>query len=371
VASRFCSFCAAIVLVWFLSATRVLAAPILVGVDVQFGTLLRIDTSSGRGTPIGHVSDTAAGLAFDFNHGILYASSTTSKNLVRIDPATGATTVVGPMDVSLMHGLEYDPLNETLYGSTTSSANLYRISVETGEATLIGHHGISGLGGLAFDPVNGIMYGGDITGKSLYTVNLSTGDRDTDWRFWNGSPRRSGPCLRPRVRSVCQRQQWWRGLDVQRPLSDQHQHWSGDFDREYWRAECNQPGVYPRAVISCRSTRGRVTNRSDAKRPQAGLLPQIQKRAAVIARPRSTTPQPPEPRALRSDPCPGDYLNTSRTRFRSDAATVRVEQFAASAKQKQSQRQSCNPIQHRGPSFDRVRAGTIVPPSPKQTRATA
>jgi DNA-binding beta-propeller fold protein YncE len=100
---------------------------------------------------------------------------TTGGNLYRIDLATNAVTVVGPMPGVLLEGLSFGPGGTTLYGFDDSGSNIYSIDKNTGTPTLIGPLGTEEVDvGLAFCPDNGTMY---LLGESgrLYRVNLSTG----------------------------------------------------------------------------------------------------------------------------------------------------------------------------------------------------
>jgi hypothetical protein len=148
------------------------------GSDVAADNLLDIDTSTGNGAILGPLGDsTIAGLAWDPNHGILYASSTTSDSLYTIDPNTGATTLIGPFGGSemFMHGLEYDSNNDVLYGITSYGGDsLYTLNVATGAATYVGFHGKDTLTGMAFNPATNTMYVSEASENNLYTINLAT-----------------------------------------------------------------------------------------------------------------------------------------------------------------------------------------------------
>jgi hypothetical protein len=149
-------------------------------VDVTTSELLQIDTTTGNGSLIGTVSvSLVAGMAWDANNGILYASTTGSDLLVTIDPLDGTTTTIGPLGVELMHGLEYDSNNDVLYGVTNQNGGsgnaLWTVDVTTGTATFVATHGRPGLAGMAFDASSGTMYVGDFQTGELHTINLTTG----------------------------------------------------------------------------------------------------------------------------------------------------------------------------------------------------
>ena len=167
-------------------------------------------------------------------YGLMTFAGTYGNSLVRIDPVTGATTLVGPTGFSnIFEGdIAYNPANGLLYGIEDvpgggNVRNLFTIDPATGRGTVIRDLGFGGdpsalafspggtlyvlnnvddgppdqlyvvdpatgipsspvnlssrLGfteGMAFDPATGILYvadGGDQGSNSLYTVNPATG----------------------------------------------------------------------------------------------------------------------------------------------------------------------------------------------------
>ncbi|MEX2218686.1 MAG: hypothetical protein WD749_07990 [Phycisphaerales bacterium] len=154
--------------------------PQLLAADAAGAMLLRLDPSTGAHTVIGPLgANTVASLAFDSGQGILYATTThspTESNLLRINPATGASTLVGPLGATLMHALEYNALDQMLYGvSSGGGASLHRVNPLTGAATPVAALSLTGLYGLAFDPGAATMYAANIQTQNLYTLNLSSG----------------------------------------------------------------------------------------------------------------------------------------------------------------------------------------------------
>jgi hypothetical protein len=154
--------------------------PVLLAADAANARLLRLDPGSGAFTVIGPLGvSTVASLAYDSSRGILYATSTQTHQLLRIDPTTGATTVIGPLGATLMHGLEYNPSDDTLYGVAPTGpgpiATLYRVNPATGAATVIANVSTTGNFNLAYDSTVGVMYAAEIFSQNLYKLNLSTG----------------------------------------------------------------------------------------------------------------------------------------------------------------------------------------------------
>ncbi len=156
--------------------------PVLLAADAANARLLRLDPASGAFTVVGPLgAQTVASLAYDSNRGILFGTTTHSpaeSNLIRINPATGGITIVGPLGVTLMHGLEYNPADDTLYGvarPSGSPAALYRIDRSSGAATLVVPLSVTGMFGLAYQSTTGVMYVAEIFSQNLYTLDLTTG----------------------------------------------------------------------------------------------------------------------------------------------------------------------------------------------------
>lgn len=148
-------------------------AQTLYAVDAQAKQLLTLSTVDGTSSLVGSfdIPGGMAGLTYDGDQDILYGSSVGDfvtpgkENLYRIDRATGAATLIGPLGVSGMGSLTY--VNGVLYGASTGDgtpeSSLYRINTTTGAATLIGNIGVWGFGGrvsgMAFNPYNNTLYG--------------------------------------------------------------------------------------------------------------------------------------------------------------------------------------------------------------------
>ncbi len=123
---------------------------------------------------------------------VIYAatgSNGVSGVLYTVDPATAASTVVGPTRIPNfigfspigLTGLAFHPTTGVLYGATVNSGpstnlhSLVTIDKATGTATLIGQM-VDPVGDIAFD-AGGTLYGWQAGGtqKSLVTINLTTG----------------------------------------------------------------------------------------------------------------------------------------------------------------------------------------------------
>jgi DNA-binding beta-propeller fold protein YncE len=150
----------------------------LYGSEVMQDSLLLINKGTAGVSFIGPIgTPTPAALAYDMVSGFLYATDTSTLDLVKIDPTNGNTTVVGNTGITLPHGAAIDPSDGTLYVASDHS-NLYTVNKATGAATLVGPIGFPHIGALDFDPCTGTLYGAyawsDATGY-LITINKATG----------------------------------------------------------------------------------------------------------------------------------------------------------------------------------------------------
>lgn len=160
----------------------------LLGIDFSAGTLYDVDTATGAATnarSIGFVN--VAGIARDPASGSFYGLTTlgglNSNSLIRIDPVTGAGTLVGATGLSnIFEGdLAFNPTNGVLYGiqdvpmGTPGPRNLFTLNVTTGAATTVGTVATSGdLSALAFNAL-GVLYTINTQSDVLHTVNPLTG----------------------------------------------------------------------------------------------------------------------------------------------------------------------------------------------------
>jgi len=146
------------------------------------GQLGTIDLTSGAFTavvpcPPGGGAANWTGMTIDPVTGTVYASTAT--DLFTIDPATGASTLIGPFGTTLMIDIAINMAGQ-MYGHDIGTDSIYSIDVATGAATLIGLTGYAAnyAQGMDFDNNDGTLYiflyiG---SGANVYgTVNLATG----------------------------------------------------------------------------------------------------------------------------------------------------------------------------------------------------
>lgn len=183
------------------------ATPTLYVADTT--SLYTMDPTTGLITQtVGAIGFGVTGMAFDPTTGFLYGStqnrsSSNPDSIIRINPTTGAGTLIGATGAGAMTDLAFDQ-NGTLYGwnggfRVGQTSDLHTINLSTGSATVVGDFGTQTSGnGLTFDgagtlyldprlgqacPVNGV-------GNCLRTIDpntgLATGEISKNLTFPNG-----------------------------------------------------------------------------------------------------------------------------------------------------------------------------------------
>lgn len=108
------------------------------------------------------------GLAIDPADGTVYGNTDT--NLYKINPTTGATTLVGPMITS--RATAFDSLGRLLAVNDVTN-NLVSIDTSTGANTILAHLGTAIFSDIASDPASGLLYG--LTSGGLYRIDATAG----------------------------------------------------------------------------------------------------------------------------------------------------------------------------------------------------
>jgi hypothetical protein len=134
------------------------------------GQFITIDPATGATTLIGNTGVTALGAAYNPNTNTLYIRD--FGNLYTVDQTTGARTLVGPSG-NFITGLTFNASYSTLYSVNQGSGELYAVNPMTGAATFVGNTGISTPLDLSTD-TSGTVYVGSIAGD-LFTINTATG----------------------------------------------------------------------------------------------------------------------------------------------------------------------------------------------------
>jgi len=149
----------------------------LYGVDAVRRELMTLDPSTGAATRVGNKLgfNAVEGLAFDPLSGTLYGTDIETDVLLVIDPVTAVATAVGPLGFGTVLGLACDPGSGVLFATDHFTDQLLRVDPATGAATAIGPFGAAfNLGGLAFDPNSGVLYGANYQ-FGVYTLDPATG----------------------------------------------------------------------------------------------------------------------------------------------------------------------------------------------------
>jgi hypothetical protein len=108
--------------------------------------LYTVDTSNGTAAEIGDIGYAVNGLAFDFDNGILYGTTSTNDGifpdgLIEINIQTGAGTPIGAGAEMRVNNPTIDSLG-TMYAWTENSDDLVTIDTATGLAAVVGDSGL-------------------------------------------------------------------------------------------------------------------------------------------------------------------------------------------------------------------------------------
>lgn len=148
------------------------------------GNLYIVNQATAAATVVGPILVGAlpiaiTGLAFHPTTGVLYAITSNNspnfpQNLVTINPATAAATIIGALGIG---GADISFASSgILYMSSGQATNLYTVNLTTGAATLVGATGTGDSGsGLAIDSGGTAYFSGNGSAGSLDRLSLSTG----------------------------------------------------------------------------------------------------------------------------------------------------------------------------------------------------
>jgi hypothetical protein len=144
--------------------------------DATANNILSLNACTGEMTYVGNTGvGNMCGISFGPN-GDLFGLDTENDQFVKIDPATGAGTVVGPLDFELGNcGLAYDCSKNLLFGANAYTNRIHTLDPVTGQSTGWVQTEVPFASvGLEFDPSTGLLLAA--TGSALYTVDPSNGD---------------------------------------------------------------------------------------------------------------------------------------------------------------------------------------------------
>jgi len=159
------------------------ATPVLFGItfdgSVAGDRLVRIDTRTGAGSPLGSTGAAMAPFGLGSRGNVLYAYDQRADLLREIDPTDGhvvSQTPIGAGNLAGEGSLEFAPDGTGRIATAgTTSGSLWRFDLETGTASLVTGHLAPSLDGLAFDPMTGTLYGISQAAYGLYTVDPLSG----------------------------------------------------------------------------------------------------------------------------------------------------------------------------------------------------
>jgi hypothetical protein len=141
-----------------------------------------INTANGSVvTTVGPIGFAVTGMAFDPATGVLYGVTaprgTGTRELITINTATGAGTVVGPLGVTIDEISFASDGTLFAWSGRTSASSLFRINLNTGAATKVGDSGVVDFGvGFAINQTTGQAFLANAGASGvLRTVNLTTG----------------------------------------------------------------------------------------------------------------------------------------------------------------------------------------------------
>lgn len=141
--------------------------------------LYKIDPATGATSSVGPIGYAVTGMAFV--NGVLYGvtsnNSVSPRNLITIDPTTGAGTIVGPLGCSLAVA-DIASKSGKLWGWCEGSDDLVTINTTTGAATVVADSGLDTFAdAMSFDQT-GTLYAAfrDFADDgTVYRVKLSSG----------------------------------------------------------------------------------------------------------------------------------------------------------------------------------------------------
>src|SRR5258705_6236464 len=146
--------------------------------------LFRINPITGAATLVGTYgltgSEEIRTLAYDMVSGKLFGTSDPSNVLYEIDPSSGALTLVGTVGIASLGGMGADLLGN-LYAVKEDTGGIYLIDKVTGTPTLLSTTSVTYISDLAVRPEDGtwfaITHQGPVdTYRSLYTLDIVTGN---------------------------------------------------------------------------------------------------------------------------------------------------------------------------------------------------
>jgi hypothetical protein len=161
-------------------------ASVLYSIEFSSGTgFYTMNQATGAKTLVGNTGNTSTGDLTSDEKSTIWTNDMTNDNLLTVNPATGAiTSTIGIRAVTgapiPIVSLAFDTVTNSLYGNTavgfggTANDTLFRIDPVTGAATLIGTIGFNEVYALGFDQ-SGTLFGISQSRSALLKISTSTG----------------------------------------------------------------------------------------------------------------------------------------------------------------------------------------------------
>ena len=154
--------------------------------DITSSTLVKIDPTTGAGTPVG-LFTLATGapvkitsLAFNSTTGAMFGTTSSfysgeADRLYSINPSTGSSTPIGAaVGFTNVFALGFDSGGK-LFGVSNDTHQLLDISTVTGAGALVGPVAPASIFDIATRPEDGVTFAVDAFTNQLYKLDLTTG----------------------------------------------------------------------------------------------------------------------------------------------------------------------------------------------------
>ena len=145
------------------------------GTSATVSTVAISGTFSPSGAPENIVS-----IAYDAKGGTLYGNTAASfggaNNLYTVNTGTGASSLIGNLQINNMFALAFDEIGGFLYGASGAfgaQSFLWKINPFTAATTLIGELAPTSNFDMAFRPDDNKLFMASSTSSSLYTVDIT------------------------------------------------------------------------------------------------------------------------------------------------------------------------------------------------------
>lgn len=160
------------------SGSWAITGPFIYGIHRDSGVLYKVGVLNAQVEAIGATGIALpSGLEFTPDGSTLYAISNAPNQIYRVDPATGASTLVGDLGSAFQFegALAFASSTVAYFtnAGSASDAHLLRLDVSTMTVTDVGNMGEADINGLAWRD-DGMLVGLDRVSNALVTINPNT-----------------------------------------------------------------------------------------------------------------------------------------------------------------------------------------------------